>query len=135
MSFLADELERQLQAQNVSVTELASKSQMSAGQIYKWLKSEQMSIWPEQLTALSKALSSNSADHAALLRAHLLDEKFGPAADLVHVEIDTNVELHDRPRPRIKGEQALHYLAELRVESKDVNDLVIDLARCLGAKI
>ena len=40
-----------------------------------------------------------------------------------------------RPRPRTKGEKALHYLAEQRLENRDVNDLIIDLARVLGAEL
>ena len=134
MSYLGDEIERQMAAQNLNGSQLAERSQISASQIYKWTNSEQTSIGQDQMTALSRALSTDANDHAALTRAHLLDEKFGPGAKLVSIEIDS-MELKDSPKKFSKGEQAVHYLAELRIQSRDVNDLVIDLARCLGAKI
>lgn len=122
-------------AQGIDQTKLAEKSNFSQSQISKWLNDKQVTVDADQLRALQFALSGKIEDHAALLRAHLLDENFGHGAELVRVEIDTIAELKDRPRPRTKGEQAIQFLSETRIDSKDVNDLVIDLARCLGADI
>lgn len=121
--------------QGIDQTVLANKAGMSQGQISYWRNGRQTSIGSEQMQALQAALSSDPLDHAALIRAHLRDENFGLATELVRVEVDTPAEVKDRPRPKTKGEKALHFLGEQRMISRDVNDLVIDLARCLGADI
>jgi hypothetical protein len=87
------------------------------------------------MTALANAISRDTADHAALVRAHLLDEKFGPGSHLVQVEIETSLTAKDKPRGRSRGETAITYLSELRLTDRTANNLLIDLARALGAKI
>lgn len=133
MSHLADEISRQMQAGNLTGLLLSERSGISASQLYKWLNSEQISIGEDQLRALAPALSDDSADHAALVRAHLLDECFGPGSELVRIEIDHPAALKDRPRPRSKGEKALAFFAEERHRNRDLNDLLIDMAKVLGA--
>ena len=135
MSFLSEELNRQISHINASVDGIADKSGISRGQIYKWLKADQISISAAQIDALSTALSNDPIDHAKLLVAHLQDEKFGNAASLVRIELDTLAEFNDRPKPRTKGEKAIAYLASARIQHKSVNDLVIDLAHVLGAEL
>ena len=135
MSFIADEIDRQLESQGTNAMRVAEVSNISASQIYKWTNNEQTSISREQIDALARAISSDINDHARLVRAHLLDEKFGPGSELVRVELDTPAELKDQPRPRAKGEKAMEFLAQERMTSRAVNDLVIDLAKCLGAEI
>ena len=135
MSYLSEELKRQISHINASVDGISDKSGISRGQIYKWLNADQISISAEQIDALATALSKEPMDHARLLVAHLQDEKFGSAARLVRIELDTLDQANDRPRPRTKGEKALHYLAEQRLENRTVNDLIIDLARVLGADL
>lgn len=134
-SHLSEELQRQIDHISASVDDVSDKSGISRGQIYKWIKAEQTSISAEHLDVLAAALSKDPMDHARLLVAHLQDEKFGKASKLVRIEMDTPAEVNDRPRPRTKGEKALHYLAEQRLENRDVNDLIIDLARVLGAEL
>lgn len=135
MSHLSEELTRQLKSIQASVDDITAKCNISRGQIYKWIKSEQTSISAEQLDALASALSSSPMDHAKLLVAHLQDERIGAARHLVRIELDGPDALHDKPRPKTKGEKAIHFLAEQRVENRSVNDLVIDLARVLGADV
>lgn len=135
MSFLAEEIERQMTTQNIDQTRLAEKAGVSQGQISKWRNGGQTSISADQMVGLQRALSQNAEDKAALIRAHLRDELFGDSVELVRVEVITGLELKDRPRTRTKGEKAVQFLAELRVQSKDCNDLLIDMARCLGADI
>lgn len=134
MSFLAEEIERQMTVQNLDQTTVAQRAGMSQGQISKWRNNVQTTIDTDQMHALQLALSADPDDHASLIRAHLRDEAFGHAADRVTIEVAGTHELQDRPRPRTKGERAMAFLAESRIESKDVNDLLIDLARCLGAQ-
>lgn len=132
MSHFSEELIRQFELRRLSQASAAERSGISQAQISKWVNSDQTSISDEQLTALALALSDESADHVALVRAHLLDEKFGPGSELVRIEIDDSTALNDRPRPRSKGEKALHFLAEERLRNRDLNDLLIDLAKVLG---
>lgn len=135
MSYLSEELKRQMELYQFNGTQLADKSGISASQIYKWSNNDQTSISAEQLDALALALSGEPMEHARLLVAHLQDERVGSARDLVRIEMDTVAELNDRPRPRTKGEKAIQFLIEQRLENRGVNDLLIDLARVLGAEL
>ena len=133
MSFLSDEIQRQMEVAKLSGLQVAAKINVSASQLYNWVNGKQTSINSTQLSDLSKALSDNSLDHAKLLYAHLQDEKFGPAAKMIRIEIETLDELRDGPKAKSRGEKAIHFLAESRMQAPEINDLVIDLARCLGA--
>lgn len=135
MSFLSEELERQMTETLTSQVKLAELSNISQSQISKWISSNQTSINRDQLTALATALSKDPQRHAALISAHLHDEKFGPHHQLVRIEVDSPTVLKDKVAPKSRGDRAMVYLAEQRVTNKEVNDLVIDLARCLGAKL
>jgi len=135
MSYLSEELLRQIESTKSSVDDISEKCKISRGQIYKWLNAEQTSISAEQLDALSAALNKDPESNASLLVAHLQDERIGSARDLVRIMMDSRAELKDRPQLRTKGEKAIHFLAEERIIHRSVNDLVIDLARVLGAKI
>lgn len=135
VSHLSEELQRQISATSASIDAVSEETKIARSQIYKWLRSEQTSISAVQLDKISGALSTNPIDHAKLLVAHLQDERVGSARDLVRIEMDTIAELRDRPRARTKGEKAIQFLAEQRLQSRDVNDLVIDLARVLGADL
>ncbi len=135
MSYLSEELTRQIESKTASIDAIAEHTKIARSQIYKWLTGEQVSISAEQLDGIATALKADPVDHAKLLVAHLQDERFGKSAPLVRIEMDTPAELHDRPRPRTKGERALQFLGEERLKSRDVNDLIIDLARCLGAEL
>lgn len=135
MSHLSEELSRQLATRRLTQADLASRSGISQAQISKWVNSDQTSISGDQLSLLAPALSDDVIDQAELVRAHLLDEKNGPASDLVDVTVQT-LELRDMlPKPRSKGERALHFLSSERIRNRDLNELLIDLARCLGAKL
>lgn len=125
-------MERQLSKSRQSVDDLVPKTDLSRAQLYLWKRSEQTSISEEQLAALAPALSDDPIDHAALLRAHLMDEAHGPGCELLRIEIDQPDAVNDRPRPRSKGEKALAFLANERLRNRDLNDLLIDLARVLG---
>ncbi len=135
MSYLSEELQRQLDSAKASIDGVSDKTKIARSQIYKWLNGEQISISAGQLDALAEAFNATPTDHAKLLVAHLQDERFGKSAPLVRIEIDTPAELRDRPKPRTKGERAMAFLAEERVKFKDVNDLIIDLAKVLGAEL
>jgi transcriptional regulator with XRE-family HTH domain len=134
-SHLSEEIQRQLSSLRISQAELSRRANISQAQISNWLNAVQTSISAAQIDALASALSADPVDHATLLVAHLQDEKFGQAAALVRIEMDTPAELQDRPRPRTKGERALQYLAAQRLISRDVNELLIDLAKVLGAEV
>jgi hypothetical protein len=132
MSHLSDEIDRQLANSSQSVDDVVRKTGLTRSLVYLWKRGDQTAINEEQLATLSPALSSLLHDHAALVRAHLLDEKFGPGSELVRVEIDIPAALKDQPRARSKGERALEFLTRERLVNRDLNDLLIDLARCLG---
>lgn len=133
MSHLSEALTRQFELKELSQASVAERSGISQAQISKWVNSDQTSISDDQLSALAIALSDDPSEHAALVRAHLLDECFGPGSELIRIEIDHPSVLKDRPRPRSKGEKALAFLAEERHRNRDLNDLLIDLAKVLGA--
>lgn len=135
MRHFADELQSQLNHSGMSQAEFARKCGISQGQIWKWLNAEQVSITGEQIDALAAALRADPLTHAKLLAAHLHDERAGKASKLVRIEVDSPQELKDQPTPRSKGERAIRFLAEKRLLDRNVNDLVIDLARCLGADL
>lgn len=118
-----------------SVDDISGKCKISRGQIYKWLNGDQTSISGEQIDGLAGALSKDPMDHAKMLVAHLQDESVGSARDLVRIETDTVQELKDRPRARTKGEKAIQFLIEQRLQNRSIDDLLIDLARVLGADI
>lgn len=134
MSYFSEELERQLDLAGLSVYAVAEKSGISPGQIYLWKRGDQTSIDENQLKQLAPVLSRDVTDHASLVRAHLMDEKFGPGHKLVHVEVDAEA-LHDKPRQLTKREQALEFLSANTRTNRASRDLIIELARCLGAKI
>ncbi len=135
MSFLSDELERQITAHDITGLELADRTGISSSQIYNWIKSVQVSITEDRLKLLQAALSDDPRDHAMLVMAHLLDEKFGFQHELITIDIKESAGLKDHQRRMAKGEKAIHYLAELRLKSKDCNDLLVDLAKILGAEL
>lgn len=138
MSFLSEELERQMARARIpdrSWVRVAETIQVSTSQIYKWVRGEQTHISPEHLDGIAKYLSDDLEDHAQLVVAHLFDEKFGSGSELVHISIKSRGELRDKPRPKSRGERAIHFLAESRIENRDVNEMLIDLARCLGAEL
>lgn len=134
-SYLSEEIKRQLLQLGISQAEVSRRTNISQAQISNWIKGVQTSINAEQLDALAAGLSSDVTDHARLLVAHLQDERFGKSAPLIRIELDTPAELNDRPQPKTKGEKALAYLASERLENRNVNDLIIDLARVLGADL
>ena len=133
MSFLSDEIQRQMEVAKLSGLQVAAKINVSPSQLYNWVNGKQTSINASQLDSLSKALSNNLLDHATLLFAHLQDEKFGPAAKMIRIEIEMLDELREGPKAKSRGEKAILFLAESRMQAPEINDLVIDLARCLGA--
>lgn len=132
MSNLSEEIERQLGKTHQSIDSIAAKSGLTRSLLYLWKSGDQTTINEAQLQALAPALSDSSADHAAIVRAHLLDETFGPGSELVSITIKGAEELRDAPKPRSRAEQALHYLQQERLINRDLNDLLIDLARVLG---
>lgn len=135
MSNLADEINRQIDAKSLTQMEVAERAGISQSQISKWTRGEQTSLDSEQLAALAKALSTDVEDHAALVKAHLLDEKFGPGAELVEVALIHASALKDKPKPRSKGERAMVWLSQERLRNPELNEMLIDLARLLGAKL
>lgn len=135
MSFLSDEIERQMEAGKLTGLQVAAKTDVSSTQLYNWINGKQTSISGEQLDALSAALSPHPVDHAKLLVAHLQDERIGKARDMVRIELVAPDDHKDKPRSRSKGEKALEFLACQRQEARSVNELIIDLARVLGADI
>lgn len=134
MSYLSEELERQMKEQKVTGLQLAERTGISASQIYNWLNSVQLSISEEQLKLIQAALTNDHHTHARLVLAHLLDEKFGFGHDLVRIQMD-EVTLSARPRKSARGEKAMQFLLEERQKNRSVNDLIIDLAICLGANL
>lgn len=132
MSNLSEEIERQLAKTHQSIDAIAAKSGLTRSLLYLWKSGDQTTINETQLQALAPALSHDASDHAAIVRAHLLDETFGPGSELVAIHITGPQELRDAPRARSRGEQALNYLAQERLSNRDLNDLLIDLARVLG---
>lgn len=135
MSNLADEIERQLNAQSLTAIEVAKRSNISPAQLSKWVRSEQTSISKEQLDALAPALSRDLQNQASLVRAHLLDEKYGPGSELVDVVLIGKGALQDRPANQSKAEKAMTFLMEERLTNRDLNELLIDLAKVLGAEL
>lgn len=135
MSYLSDELQRQMDEHKVTAQQLAVKASVSVSQMYNWIRGDQSTINERQLEAIQSGLSADSHAHARLVLAHLLDEKFGHSHERVAVDLKAEFEAMDRPRTRARGEKAVNYLAELRTKSKDCNDLLIDLARVLGAEL
>jgi len=135
MSYFAEELERQMSAASVNGVQLSERTGISPSQFYNWLKDVQRSVSEEQLKSIAPALSDDVLLHAALVRAHLLDEKKGPGSELVTVEIESPRYLRDKPRPRSRAERALAYLAEERHRNPELNDLIIGLAKMLGGDL
>lgn len=134
MSYLSEELQRQMTAHDVAGLQLAERTGISASQIYNWLNDRQSSITESQLSVIQAALGDDHHDHARLVLAHLLDEKFGLNHELVDVSVRSDSELRDAPRSRSKGERAMEFLAAERVRNRELNDMLIDLARLLGAE-
>lgn len=132
MSYLSEELNRQMDAHEVNGVQLAESLGCSSSQITRWTSGEQTSISDAQLSAMQACFSDDPHDHARLVMAHLLDEKFGLHHELVELEIQSAAELQDRPRSRSKGERAVEFLAGERHRNRELNDLLIDLARLLG---
>ncbi len=128
MPYLAEEFARQLAARNHTIDQLVAASGLSRGQLYLWKGGHQTSITPDHFALLAHALSSSVDDHARLVRAHLLDEKFGPGSDMVDVVIIGADELHDAPISRSKRERALAILSTHSVGNKELADLLIALA-------
>jgi hypothetical protein len=137
MSFLSEELERQIAAAGTNPLQLSKEADLSHSQIYKFFTAKQTSISEKQLTALAKALSNKKADHALLVKAHLLDEKFGPGSELVKVELRNSVDLSfmkDRPKRRSRRQIAVQYLTDLSTKDPSVCALMIRLAHVLGLR-
>lgn len=132
MNHFSEELERQLAEKKMSQVDLANATKISQSQISKWIRGDQTSINEEQLTKIARALSCKAPDHALLVRAHLLDEKFGPGANLVRVEMDATFE---KQKFKSRGDKAMHFLDELRKTDRHTNNLIITTAQCLGAEI
>jgi len=131
MSYFSEELSRQMTSKAVNGQQLAARIGLSAAQVSKWTRGEQTSIDDVQLSAIQRALGDDPHDHARLVLAHLLDEKFGLHHELVDVSVRDDGALRDRPRHRSKGEAAMEFLAAERVRNPELNDMLIDLARLL----
>lgn len=131
MSYFSEELVRQMTTKNVTGIRLADLTGFSASQISNWTRGEQTTINEQQLSVIQAALGDDAHDHARLVLAHLLDEKFGLNSDLVEVTVRDAGEMRDYVRPSSKGEAALAFLAGERVRNRELNDLLIDLARLL----
>jgi transcriptional regulator with XRE-family HTH domain len=135
MSYFAEELQRQMLGKNLKQSELAEISGISQAQVSKWLRGEQISVSEDQMSALSAAIGDDAVQHAELLRAHLLDEQKGLGSQLIRIEIDSPHVLSAPKKARTKGEKAMEFLATERHQNRDLNELLIDLARVLGAKL
>lgn len=113
---------------------VAAATNISASQIYKWTRGEQIHISKEDLTKISKVICKNKFDAASLVFAHVMDERYGPHHTLVRVEID-DFGGKDGPKNMTQGERALQYLAESRLSNPEVNDFIISYVKCIGAKL
>lgn len=118
---------RSLNAVNLSALTGISNSQFS-----RWKNGLQTSISEDDFSALATALSTDAEDHARLLRAHLEDERFGPGAELITIELISNGEMQDRARPQTKLESAWQFLHSQTARNSDLRALIIDLAKALG---
>lgn len=134
MSYLSEELVRQMTAKKLPGVRLAELTGFSASQISKWVRDEQTSITEAQLTAIQTALGDDPHAHARLVLAHLLDEKFGLAHERIELSVrdDGVTTIQDHGRHMSKGEIAVAYLAQERPGNRELNDLLIDLARLMG---
>jgi len=127
MSYFQDALERQMTATGINQVELSRATGISQPQISKWLRGGQTSLSEDQMTVIANALSKDPSVQAALVAAHLQDEKFGPGSELIAISQQGGApEL-----PKTDGEKAIHYLSQLRIHQPEVNDLIITLAGCL----
>lgn len=131
MSYFSEELIRQMSAKNVTGVRLAELTNFSASQISNWTRGEQTSLTEQQISVIQAALTDDVHDHARLVLSHLLDEKFGLGNELVDVSMRLDAQILDQPRLRSKGEVALAFLAEERLKNRELNELLIDLARVL----
>lgn len=131
MSYFGEELTKQMELKKVTGIELASRTSISSAQISKWTRGEQTSLNEPQLSVMQAALGDDAHDHARLVLAHLLDERFGLNSELVEVSVRDTGEMRDYTRPRSKGEAAIAFLSVERVRNRELNDLLIDLARLL----
>lgn len=127
----AQELERLLARRQMRQAELAEAIGVSQTQVSRWLAGLNH---PERgaFAAICTALSSDPADHAALLAGRLEAQRDLPGGELVTVTVDVGNTMSDAPRAQTALERAERYLHGEARKRSDVRDLVIDLARCLG---
>lgn len=144
MSHLSETLEKLLARHDLTAHQIAIRSEISPSQLSKWMCGKQTSISEKHLTALAKTISKEPADQAELVLAHLQDEKFGPGSDLIEITLNAPVRKAGKTKSpaktskapvQSKGDEALSYLAQERLRNREVNSLLVDLARVLGAKL
>lgn len=124
-----------MESSGLNGPQLSQRCGISASQIYNWINNVQVSVSEEQLGSLAPALSTDPAQHAALLAAHLLDEKKGPGSELVTIDVHGPTLLKDATKPRSRVEKAIAHLAAERHNNAALAELLIALARAHGAKL
>jgi DNA-binding Xre family transcriptional regulator len=98
MSYLANAIDELLNEHKTNGADLARKTGLNAAQISRWKNAAQKSIKPDCLLKLAQGFSKSPETHSRLLYAHLLDERTGPGAKFISIEL-SNQALHEEPVP------------------------------------
>lgn len=97
MSYFGTCLDELMKRKRLTGADLARLSGVGQPMISRYKTGEQQWVDPADLGRLAKAISSDPAEQAELVRARLLDECHGPGSELVRIEIATKARQDEPP--------------------------------------
>ena len=140
MSHLANAIDQLINEHDTNGAALARKTGLNPAQISRWKSAEQISIKPDCLLKLARGFSNSAETHARLLYAHLCDERSGPGAKHISIELhnqalrEETASLKTTLAPGIQKD--LDIITDSISHNREVRDLIHAVAQiCRGARL
>ena len=130
MSYFASEMTRLMDIRKMSPADVFRVTGIAESTLSRWLNDKQKRCSPADLERLCHCLGRNTREQAGLIRARLLDQCYGPGAELIHIQVGREpmlmMESHRPPLPP-KIEAAFGTLRQ-NFEDPDLQLILIGLA-------
>ena len=130
MSYLSERLRASMEQHSCTQGSLAERSGVPIAVINRALN-DQTEIGDANYERIVCALTHDPIEQSELLAARLRDWCVGPGSDRVVITIDTPI-LRDTPVLPALLTRSLEFLRVSAHRNRDVRELIIDLAKCLG---
>ena len=137
MSNFGSKLAEILERNKMRASELSRASKITEALISRWINGQQIFVSTDDLATITSTLNKSSADQAALIRAHLLDEMgVAPGCQLIDISVRNSPGMNETtPNYRVslplRLQRAFDVLERESVTDADVRSVIVGLANTL----